>query len=131
MALVTSKPVRGVEELNRAFALAGTSVRKEIKSRLRYYAEPVRRDAQTLGLSIGAGAEWSQMRTGATRTMGYVAPVKRGTKIESRKRRKFATRLLSRAMVPALNRNRVSIGNKFDAFLQRVTRQFGRGGRGV
>ena len=125
--LITSTPVRGVDELNRAFAVARQSVRKEMKTRLRFYAEPVRRDAETLATAIGAGPSWSRMRTGATPTMGYVAPVKRGTQVVPRRRPGFAPRLLRGAMIPALNKNRRSIGDKFDEFLGRVTRQFGRG----
>jgi hypothetical protein len=131
MPPITVEPVRGVAELNRAFALAGADVRKEIKTRLRFYAQPVAEDAALLGVAIGAGAEWSQTRTGATSRMGYVAPVQRGTPIPARKRPQFARRLLTRAYIPALNKNRTAIGNKFDAFLARVTRNFGRGGRGI
>lgn len=126
MPPITVTPVRGVNELNRAFAVAGTTVRKEIKTRLRFYAEPVRRDAETSARAIGAGPEWSRMRTGATPNMGYVAPLKRGTRVIPRRRPRFAIRLLNRAMIPALNKNRNSIGVKFDQFLARMTRQFGR-----
>lgn len=128
MPLVSYAPVRGAEDVQRAITLASEEVRKEIRTKLRAYVEPVRADAQLYGAAIGAGTEWSQMRSGSTRSMGYVAPRERGTRDQSRKRRNFAGRLLRRAMIPALDKNRHAIGQRFDAFLGRVERAFNRGG---
>ena len=121
------EPVKGVDALNRAFAAAGADMQRDLKTRLAGYAEPVRRDAENLALGIDAGVQWSRMRKGATRTLVYVAPVARGTRLVSRKRPKFARRLLSRAMEPALEANRSAIEAKIDAFLLRLERKFNRG----
>ena len=121
------EPVKGIDALNRAFATAGADMQRELKTRLAGYAEPVRRDAEVLAMGIEAGVTWSRMRKGASRTMVYVAPVARGTRLVSRKRPNFARRLLGRAMEPALEANRHEIEAKVDAFLLRLERKFNRG----
>lgn len=102
-------------------------MQRELDNRLRFYAQPVVADAEALALAADAGPEWSDMRVGASRRLVYVAPVQRGTRIRSMKRPNFARRLLSRAMEPALNRNRASIERKFEELLARIERDFNRG----
>lgn len=119
--------VIGAAELDKAFQRAGATMQRELDNRLRFYAQPVVADAEALALASGAGPAWSDMRVGASRRLVYVAPVKRGTRIESLKRPKFARRLLSRAMEPALNRNRANIERQFDELLARIERGFHRG----
>ena len=98
--------VRGLPELRRAFAVADQRFLKDKKTLLRHLGEPVKRDAEVLALTnishMSASSPWAQMRTGATETLSYVAPIPRGTKILSRKRRRFARLLLSRSMEPAI-----------------------------
>lgn len=123
-----SEAVIGAKELQRAFDFAGTEMRRNIKQSIRGYAQPVARDASGIALSIGTGTSWSRMRVGSTPQMSYVAPVNRGTKILSRKRRNFAKRVIDRAMIPALERNAPRIVEQFNALVGRVERSFYRGG---
>ena len=120
-------PVRGVEALDRAFSLAGTQMQRDLPKVLRSKARPVESGAELLAGAIGAGKVWSPMRTGAGRTAVWVAPVARGTRVERHKRRRFATRLLTRAMEPSLEANRAQVGRAIDELLARIERQFSRG----
>lgn len=120
-------PVRGVEALDRAFSQAGTQMQRELPKVLRSKARPVERGAEVAASAIGAGKVWSPMRTGASRKAVWVAPVARGTRIERRKRRRFATRLLTLAMEPSLDANRAQVGKGIDELLARIQRQFNRG----
>ena len=122
-----AEPVKGIADLDRAFQRAGDTLHHEIKDRLRYYAQPVSRTAESLSLTAGVSREWSQMRVGVTRRLVYVAPMQRGTKVLNRKRRNFARFLLSRALEPALNRHRHQIEDQFDDLLARIERRFNRG----
>jgi hypothetical protein len=121
--------VIGIDELNRAFTVASREFLRDKRTRLRGLAEPVRADAESMAVSRipTIGPEWFRMRTGATATASYVAPVKRGTKIPTRKRRRFAQLLLSRAMEPALTKNAPLIQREFDEMLARMERKFNRG----
>lgn len=98
--------IRGLKELNRAFAVANREMQKDLRAALDSAASPVRRDAQANALALGVGVTWSSMRTGVTRSSVYVAPVARGTRVTGRKRSRFATFLMDRAMSPALEANR-------------------------
>lgn len=122
-----NRPVRGTTELSRAFAQSGKGLTADIKSRLRYFALPVERDAEGSLGALGAGREWSQQRRGANSQVVYVAPVPRGTRNPSRKRRNFANRMLLRAMIPALERNRRQIEKNIDGLVARMQRRWERG----
>lgn len=122
-----AQPVKGIDALNRAFALADTTMRKQLPSVLKLHAEPVRLDAQRNALNIGTGFPWSRMRIGVTRGSVYVAPVQRGTRLFTRKRPRFDTRLRTRAMEPALDANRAKIEKSVDELVARIERQFNRG----
>ena len=122
-----AQPVKGLDELNRAFALARDDTQKRLPELLKFVAQPVDATAETLAQVNGAGQAWSQFRIGVTRHAVYVAPVKRGTRIVPRKRPNFAKRLLDKAMVPALNANRAAVEAGFERLLARIERQFNRG----
>ena len=124
---MNTSPVRGINELNRAFVLAGSETRKVLPVLLRGAIRPVERGAESMAATIGAGTQWSEQRSVVSRRSAYIAPTKRGTKIVPRKRPKFARRLLTRAMEPALNANREQVGQKFDELMARIERQFNRG----
>jgi len=124
---VANEVVRGIEALDRAFALAGNNMRKDLPRILRSKAAPVERAAEGNALAIGSGVPWSEMRVGSTRHMVYVSPFQRGTKLLQRKRPKFAARLLQRAMLPALNSQREQVAQAVDELLARLERQFNRG----
>ncbi len=120
-------PIRGLDTLNRAFTFAGSRMRKELPLFLRSAARPVERGAETNATAIGSGAEWSQMRLVAKRNLVYIAPQQRSTRIVARKRPKFGQRLLRRAMQPALESQRVAVGEKIDELVERIVRKFNRG----
>lgn len=120
-------PVRGVEALNRAFTQARAETRKSLPALLGQRIKPIETSAEHKAATIGAGVPWSQMRSSVGRHAAYVAPVPRGTKLVPRKRPKFARRLLSLSMEPALNENREAVGRSIDALLARIERQFNRG----
>lgn len=127
-------PVRGIETLNKAFTFAGERMRKELPLFLKQAARPVERGAEANAAAIGAGRsavgpgqDWSQMRIGANRHSVYVAPQARSTRIASRKRPRFGLRLLRRAMEPALESQRATVGKNIDALVDRIVRQFNRG----
>ena len=120
-------PVRGVDTLDRAFSMARASTQRNLPRLFRAKAEPVRRSAELNARAIGAGVPWSRMRIGASRRAVWIAPVERGTRIVPRKRPRFATRLKTLAMEPALEANRALIENEVDDLLARIERQFNRG----
>lgn len=107
--------VRGLRDLQRAFALADKRLAKDLRVRLAEAAEPVRYDASQLAgkrirnlLSPTAEVDWSAMRVGVTRSVVYVAPVERGRRSRANRRIRrpnLATLLMGRAMEPALQRN--------------------------
>lgn len=125
--MTLAQPVKGLDELNRAFALARDETQKSLPQLLKFVAEPVDRDAETLAAIHGAGVAWSQFRIGVVRTAVYVAPVPKGTRIVKRKRKNFASRLLNVAMIPALNKNRAVVEDGFDKLMARIERKFNRG----
>jgi hypothetical protein len=106
--------IEGLRELERAFKLYGRGLERGVREALEAAAEPVRSDAQSLALAEipriqvpSTTVPWHRMRVGVTRRTAYVAPEQRGDKSRraSRKRRNFATKLLTEAMEPALERN--------------------------
>lgn len=121
--------VRNIDVVNRALLQAGEEFHKEKRTRLKLYAVPVLQDAESLakGRIRNIGREWGEMRIGVTPDMVYVAPVERGQKFGNRKRVKFAALLMGTAMIPALEANRRSIGERIDVLVERMTRRFNRG----
>lgn len=121
--------MKGLRELNRAFARADRTLKQEKDDTLRAAAEPVRADAERLAVQqiSRIGMEWSRMRVGVTQRAVYVAPATRSTRVRSRKRPKFGTRLMEEAMVPALDRNRGQVVEKIDGLLRDVGRTWERG----
>lgn len=120
-------PVIGAEELRRAFVSAGTSFNADMKLMLRGVARPVAADAETLAFARirRMTVPWAQMRVGSAAQSVYVAPVQRGSRIRSRRRPRFGTLMLTRAMEPALEANRQRILNEVDVLLKRQERLFG------
>lgn len=120
-------PVRGVEALNKAFALADAEMRKGLPAVLKSLAQPIRTGAERRALAEGIGTDWSQFRIGTTRRSVYIAPVERGTRLRPRKRPKFARFLKTTAMEPALNANRQEVEAGVEKLIARIERQFNRG----
>ena len=125
--------IHGLTELQRALTHADREIRLGMRGELKKVAEPVRSDAERLAVERirRVGARWYRMRVGLTSQVAYVAPRERGVKgrgYDSRRRPKFADRLMNEAMQPALDANRDEITNDIDAFLGRAADQFNRGG---
>lgn len=118
--------IRGLRELNRAFIRAGEQTRHEIRYEMAALAEPVRQTAEQLAIQKirRIGLDWSQMRTGVTQTLVYVAPVQRGVKTRGpnpRKRPNLADLLIGRALDPALEANRGKIEEGIERMLDRIS----------
>lgn len=77
---VPAVQVKGLRELQRAFALADRATRKELRAALALAAEPIARDAEELARANirRIGEKWPQMRIGVTQKLIYVAPKQRG-----------------------------------------------------
>lgn len=119
MAFTPNKPlvtVQGFRELQRLFAKAGPEARKEVRSLEREVADPVKVSAQAFAVSRipRITQEWAGMRIGITRSLVYVAPRKRGTKVERRKRKKFARLLDTRSLTPAGEANQPLLEKRMD-----------------
>ena len=125
--------VRGLRELTRTFNNAPADVKRAYKDELRTVAEPVRMDAEQLAVSTirKVGPDWSKMKTGVTTRLVYVAPKQRGAGGRGpspRRRPKFGTLLMDRAMQPALDRRRPGIEQDFDQMLDRLVVKWDRDG---
>lgn len=120
--------VEGIRDLQRAFKAADAKLERELDTRLRRVAEPVRGDAErfALGGIPRIGIPWSRMRIGITTTSVYVAPVERGRlsrRNPNLKRPKFAALLLAEE-VKALERNRGKVVAGVEALLADVGRKW-------
>ena len=121
--------VRGLRDLNRAFARADRKLRLEKNDALRDAAEPVRRDAEDLAFGgiTRIGVPWSRMRVGVTMKVVYVAPRQRGHRgRRSGRRPNLAPLLMDRAMQPALDQNRDQVVRRVDQLLVEVGREWER-----
>jgi DNA-directed RNA polymerase subunit L len=124
--------VKGLRELNRAFARADKRLKREKNDALKDAAEPVRQDAETLAAAniSRIGIPWSQMRIGVTQRVVYVAPKQRGvtSRGNARMRRpKFGTRLMDEAMQPALDADHQKVVDNLEDVLRTVSREWERG----
>jgi hypothetical protein len=122
--------VRGLRELNRTFKHAPKDVRREIRDEYRTVAEPIRSTAATLATSSirRIGPNWSQMRTGVTQRLVYVAPKQRGVTARGqnpRRRPNLAGLLAERALEPALAQHGHRIEADFDRMLGRLCHKWG------
>lgn len=127
--------VRGLRELNRTFKHAPKDVQRGIRDEYRTVAEPVRSTAATLAVSeirrMPRSLPWSEMRTGVTQKLVYVAPKKRGVKTrgaDPRRRPNLGNLLAERALEPALERNQHRIEEDFDRMLDRLVDKWDRDG---
>ncbi len=116
---------------------ADKQTRLGIRKVERQVAEPVKREAQELAVReiSRIGTPWSTMRIGITQKVVYVAPKQRGNKArratvsQARRRadQKFATRLMDRAMEPALEHNRAEIELAMEEAIDKMADNFNRG----
>lgn len=95
-------------------------------------AEVVRPDVETLAVQTikQSAVDWTRMRVGVLKRVGYVAPVERGNKSRRPSSRargaKFKARVLERAMEPALERNIPRVEREFEDALTDLARMWSR-----
>lgn len=121
--------VQDYRDLQRAFARADKTLKREFDASLKDAAEPIRAEAETRATTQipRIGVPWSRMRIGVTSRAVYVAPRKRGTRAPSRRRPNLAGLLLDRSMVPALEANIRDVERRVDDVLGTVGRAWERG----
>jgi hypothetical protein len=124
--------VKGLRELQAALKNADRDTRLGLRAELRDLARPVADDAQQLALStisgIARSPRWAGMRIGVTRSLVYVAPRQKGTHGRGSNRRpNLADLLMTRAMEPALERNRPGIERSMEAVLDHMAARFNHG----
>lgn len=120
--------IRGLRDLNKAFAQADKDARRFVRAAEREIAEPVRKAAEQLAVTeiSHIGPAWSQMRIGVTQKVIYVAPKKRGTRDASLRRPNLAGLLMNKAMQPALDQNADRIEAAIEHALDKVADRFNR-----
>jgi hypothetical protein len=122
--------VKGLADLNRAFARADKKLKTEWRKELRTIGEPTRRSAESKAAvkvrRMDRSPGWAGMRVGITRREVYVAPKKRGQKRGLRKRPNLAPLLMERAMIPALEEHQTQIVGDVDKLLATVGREWER-----
>ncbi len=121
--------VRGLRELQAAFAHTDRQVRLGLRHELRDVAEPVRADAESFAADRirNIGPFWGRMRVGITRTLVYVAPRQRGIRargINPARRPNLAPLLMDRAMEPALERHAPELEANVEALLGQISADF-------
>lgn len=121
--------VHGLREMNRAFAKADKNLKKDLTKTLKQVAEPVRADASRRALQEipNIGEPWSRMRTGATTSVVYVAPTRRGRQSQLH-RPNLAGLLMDRAMQPALDAHSNDIEHELGRMLDVIGKEWGHGG---
>jgi hypothetical protein len=121
--------VKGLRDVNAAFAHTDREIRLEWRAGMRQVAEPVRRDAELSAQqsipNMAASPRWARMRIGVTRNMVYVAPRQRGTRGRTAAHRpNLAGLLMDRAMQPALDRHEHEITGRIEHLLVEVADGF-------
>ena len=123
--------VKGFRDLNRAFARAPKTLKKEWTAGQRRIAEPTRQLAAIKALTeirrMPRSPQWAEMRVGAPRPWCTSHP-RNGAAGQGRCRRsavrELADLLMDRAMQPALEANAMQIFREFDGFLAAVGRDW-------
>jgi hypothetical protein len=115
--------VKGLREVNAAFAKTDRDIRLAWRAEMREVAEPVRRDAEQSAVQairhMPSSPRWSRMRTGVTQSLVYVAPRQKGTRGRGPGGRpNLAGLLLDRAMEPALARHEHEITVRIEGLVE-------------
>lgn len=116
--------IRGLRELNHALQAYNKDLQRELRDELRDAAEPVRGRAESLASSsISNIGFWSQMRTGVTSRVVYVAPRRR--RRGGSPRPNLAGLLMGQAMEPALDAEQGQVVRSVESMLDRLGRENG------
>lgn len=124
--------IEGLRELERAFRLYDVGLAKGLREVLEASAEVVRPDVESLAVQTikQSPVDWTRMRVGVLRRVAYVAPVQRGNRSRRPSNRargaKFKTRMLERAMEPALEQNIQRVEQEFEDALRDLARMWSR-----
>jgi hypothetical protein len=121
--------VHGLREMSRAFAKADKNLKKDLTRRLKKVAEPVRAEAARRALHEVRNIRppWSDMRTGVTTSVVYIAPRERGRRSALR-RPNLAGLLMDRAMQPALDAHSGEIETELGRMLDEIGKDWSHGG---
>jgi hypothetical protein len=119
--------VHGANELSRDFARCSAAFDPAIKKEIREAAQPVARDAEQLAAQRirNLGDRWGRMRVGVTRSLVYVAPTTRATRVAGRGRPNLAGLLADRAMIPAVQANEAQVVERIGNVVDRTMRRHG------
>jgi hypothetical protein len=117
--------VKGLAELNKAFAKLGSEVKRELVLVLTKAAAPVAATAaqNAWGEIRNMTERWSKMRVGATANLVYVAPGARRNRGTARPN--LGTLLMTRAMEPALDTHAAEIEAAVEAAIDELTAENG------
>lgn len=124
--------IEGLRELERAFKVYGRGMEKGVREALEAGAEVVRPDVESLAEQTikRSAIDWTRMRVGVVRRVGYVAPIQRGNRSLRSSRRargaKFKARMLEHAMYPALDQNIDRVEREFEDALGDLARLWSR-----
>jgi hypothetical protein len=124
--------VKGLRQLQTAFAHADKQIRLGERQAMRDVAEPIRRDVEALTSerirNMARSPKWSGTRTGVTRRAVYVAPRQRGVgRGQPASRPNLAVLIRTRAMDPAEEKNTPVVRARFEQLLDRMAAYFNRG----
>ena len=113
--------VKGLRELDRAFAHLSRDTQKAVRAELAAVGEPVREVAEHLAVTniTNIGDRWSRMRLGVTSKLVYVAPRARSRR--RTKRPNLAVLLLKDAMIPAVERSEPAVVAGLELVLDRLS----------
>lgn len=123
--------VRGLRETIRAFDQIGDEVNDDLREGLERAAEPVRAVAVTHALeriqNMPRSPQWAEQKTVISKrsALVYVAPVKRQTRVTTRKRKNLAEQLATKAMEPALDENEEKVVREVETVLDVLGRKHG------
>lgn len=120
--------IKGLAELNRAFARLGPETKYTLREALSRAADPVARDAASLAMADidNMTQHWARMRVGTTIELVYVVPASR--RRNGSPRPNLAGLLMDRAMEPALDRNEEEIMVAAESAIEIVAAAFNSGG---
>lgn len=119
--------LRGLAEVNRAFAKLDKDITNEWYGYLKDAAAPVqvRAEARAVERISHIGDRWSRMRIGATKKVVYVAPKQRRRSSSPQRRRpNLAPLLMTEAMEPALEESAREIERLLEIGIDKITGRF-------
>ena len=126
--------MKGLNELVRAFQVANKDVAKDVRTAIEQAGEPIREEASQRSRSLISGMSrsrvpWWPMRSGVIRnTIGYVAPLQRGSTSAggARRKRPNLAPLLRQQEEAALEHNQVKVLAEFEDAMNEMAKSWAR-----